>query len=100
MLLHCEPIANEVDLVVPVEPLFVGQSNPMRPLIHFHPHNLTDPRGLYQRSIGLITSMKEEGIQPSRKQSHPRLSILIVRYQNFEDCCVQSAIVLCPWLSK
>ena len=27
MLLHCEPVANVVDLVVPVEPLFVGQSD-------------------------------------------------------------------------
>jgi hypothetical protein len=27
MLLHCEPVANVVDPVVPVEPLFVGQSD-------------------------------------------------------------------------
>jgi hypothetical protein len=27
MLLQCEPVANVVDLVVPVEPLFVGQAN-------------------------------------------------------------------------
>ena len=27
MLLHCESVANIVDLVVPVKPLFVGQSD-------------------------------------------------------------------------
>ncbi len=27
MLLQCKPVANPVDLVVPVEPLFVGQAN-------------------------------------------------------------------------
>ncbi len=27
MLLHCESVTNVVDLVVPVEPLFVGQSD-------------------------------------------------------------------------
>ena len=45
MLLHRESIANVVDLVVPVKQLFVGQSN--EALINLHPHNLTDPRGLY-----------------------------------------------------
>ena len=27
MLLQCEPVANVVDLVVPVEPLFMGQAD-------------------------------------------------------------------------
>ncbi len=27
MLLHCESVANVVDLVVPVKPLFVGESD-------------------------------------------------------------------------
>ena len=27
MLLQCEPVTKVVDLVVPVEPLFVGQAN-------------------------------------------------------------------------
>ena len=44
--------------------------------------------------------MRERGKRPSTKQSHLRLSMLMARCQQGEDCCVQSAIVQRPWLSK
>ena len=73
---------------------------PMRLLINFAFQISTDPCGLYQRNIGLIETISEYGIQPSTKQSHPRLSISIEMGRNLEVGCVQSTMDYCPWLSR
>jgi hypothetical protein len=64
------------------------------------PHILMDPQGLYQRNMGLIIVMSEYGIQPSTKQTHPRLLMLTERCKYFEFGLTQSSMVCCPWLSK
>ncbi len=72
----------------------------MRLLINFAPQISTDPHGLYQRSISLIEMISKYGIQPSTKQSHPRLSISIDMGTNIEVGCVQSTMDCHPWLSR
>ncbi len=72
----------------------------MRLLINLVPHISMDPRGSYQRNMGLITVMSEYGIGPSSKQSHPRSSMLAERCNYFEFGLMQSSMVWCLWLSK
>ncbi len=51
-----------------------------------------EPRGWYRRNIGLIVVINENGIQPSTKQSHPRLLKSVAMAKNFDSGWAQSAI--------